>query len=252
MDTMRIAIVGYGKMGKMIHMAADRAGHDVKVIVDPFSNDKNVTVQEVRYIKKQDFDCLIDFSSPKTIIDNMKFYIDNAIPAVIGTTGWYDRLDEVKAMAEGTGAKLIWSGNYSLGVAVTMEIIRRAGQLFNKLDNYSVAVNEVHHRHKLDAPSGTGIMIANVLVDELDGKTRYTTNLNAQKDEISLTSQRIGEVPGIHTVTFDALEDTITIQHSARTREGFANGAVKAASWIIEQKPGVYCMDDFLSDFFRN
>lgn len=252
MDTMRIAIVGYGKMGKMIHLAADRAGHDVKVIVDPFSNDKNVTVQEVRYIKKQDFDCLIDFSSPKTIIDNMKFYIDNAIPAVIGTTGWYDRLDEVKALAEGTGAKLIWSGNYSLGVAVTLEIARRAAQLFNKLDNYDVAVNELHHRHKLDAPSGTGIMIANILVEELDGKTKYTTNPIAKKDEIALTSQRVGENPGVHTITFDALEDTITIQHAARTREGFANGAIKAASWIYEQKPGFYCMDDFLSDFFNN
>ncbi len=249
---MRIAIVGYGKMGRMIHRAAESAGHTVTAIVDPFATDKCVSAKDIREMDRANIDCLIDFSSPKTIMDNMAFYIENAIPAVIGTTGWYDRLDELKAMAKGTEAKLIWSGNYSLGVAVTLEITRRAAQLFNKLDNYDVCVNEMHHRHKLDAPSGTGIMFANVLIDELDKKTRYTTSPNAKADEISLTSQRVGEVTGTHTVTFDATEDTITIQHAARTRDGFANGAVRVASWLMEQKAGIYSMDDFLSEFFSN
>lgn len=248
---MRIAIVGYGKMGNMIHRAAENAGHTVTTIVDPFSPDKRVTSKTVGEIDKSSFDCLIDFSSPKTIIDNINFYIENEIPAVIGTTGWYDKLDAVKEKAEGTNAKLFWSGNFSLGVAVTMEIVRRAGQLFNKLDNYDVAINEVHHVHKLDSPSGTGIMLANILVDEMDRKSGYTTDPIAKPEEISLTSQRVGEVPGIHTITFDTFEDTITIQHSARTREGFANGAVRAAAWLVKQKSGIYKMDDFLSDFFE-
>lgn len=248
---MRIAIVGYGKMGKMIFKAAERNGHTVTTIVDPFSTEENVNAKSVAEIDKSSFDCLIDFSSPKTILDNISYYIENEIPAVIGTTGWYDKLDEVKKKAEGKNAKLIWSGNFSLGVAVTMEIIKRAGKLFNKLDSYDAAINEVHHRHKLDSPSGTGIMLANILVDELDNKSSYTTNPIAKNDEISLTSQRVGEVPGIHTVTFDSLEDTITIQHSARTREGFANGAIRAAAWLVNQKSGIYKMYDFLSDLFE-
>lgn len=248
---MNICIVGYGKMGKMIYKAAEKAGHSVTAIVDPFVEDKLVTAKTVQETDKSQFDCVIDFSSPKGILENINYYLENGIDAVIGTTGWYDKLPEVIEKANASSSRLMWSGNYSLGVAVTLELIKRAGQLFNKLPSYDVSVHEVHHCHKLDAPSGTAIMMANALIGEMDRKEKYTTLPNAKADEIAVTSQRVGEVPGIHTVTFDTFEDTITINHSARSREGFANGSVSAASWLQGKEKGVYNMDDFMSDFFK-
>ena len=230
---MRIAIVGYGKMGHMIEAAIKESGrHEICAIIDPLSDDKNITGKEINNETINGADVAIDFTAPDSAYSNIERYASLSLPAVIGTTGWLEKLPDAEKLVTASGMKLIYSGNFSIGVAVFLEIVRKAGAIINNIPAYDVAVREVHHRAKKDAPSGTAMMTASCLLDEISRKERIVQYSGGKIDE---------------TVTIDGSADTIEITHTARSREGFASGAVKAAEWLVNQNLGIYTMDDFVS-----
>ena len=246
---MRLAIAGYGKMGKMIQSLAISEGHEICSIIDPFSPDSSVTTKEITEKSVNGADAIIDFTSPESVYGNIEKYASLSLPAVIGTTGWLERLEDAEKLVRANHSKLIFSGNFSIGVALFLEIVRKAGKLIDSVEQYDVAVREVHHRAKKDAPSGTALMTAECLLSEIERKKRIERYRDGQiaEDAIGITSERVGYVNGIHTVTIDGPDDTIEITHTARSRQGFASGAIKAAEWLLDQKEGIYTMNDFIS-----
>ena len=165
---MKAAIVGFGKMGRAIYAVLSLRNHGIEGVIDPFSKDERVSGKEITEEMLKGVDCVIDFSSPECAVDNIKAYIDSGVAAVIGTTGWLDRLDEVKAYGEGKDPRIMYSGNYSIGVALFLKLVRKAGELYGKVSGYDMAVEEIHHNEKKDSPSGTALMIANTLLDTVD------------------------------------------------------------------------------------
>ncbi|MGN1164083.1 MAG: 4-hydroxy-tetrahydrodipicolinate reductase, partial [Candidatus Ornithospirochaeta sp.] len=248
------AIVGFGKMGKAILSVLEGKGHGALCIIDPFSQDNRVTGRTVGESTLRGADVVIDFSSPESACDNIRTYIDLGIPAVIGTTGWLEKLDEITAYAQGKDARVMYSGNYSIGVALFIRLVKKAGELYGKVNDYDVAINEIHHNEKKDSPSGTALMIGSAILDTVPSKKRILIGNSEGKigsEELQITSQRVGRVPGVHSVTFDSDADTITLTHSARSRSGFASGAVLAAEWILEtEKRGMLTLDDYLNETF--
>lgn len=251
---MNIGIVGFGKMGKRIYDLAHESSYCVKAVIDSFSDDSRVTSKSIDKSSLLDVDVVIDFSAPVTAIENIKKYVDLSIPAVIGTTGWYDKLDEVNSYVNENNGSILYSGNFSLGVAALLKIVSYASKLMNALPSYDVAVHEVHHNKKADSPSGTGLMVAEEIVKNLDRKDKIDCECQHEKIEpnvLHLSSSRVGSIPGIHEVIFDSDVDTITISHSARSRDGFASGALRAAKWLIaEKRAGLFSMDDLINNIF--
>ncbi len=247
---MNVGIVGFGKMGKQIYSCCMSRGIAVKEVFDPICADSQVTSKTLDKDKALSCDVLIDFSVPSGIIDNIRFYSDNSIPAVIGTTGWYDRISEVRSFI-GSESRIIYSGNFSVGVAVFLRIIRKAAEIIDRIPSYDIAVREVHHSAKADSPSGTARMISDVLLSNISRKDDVLIG-NAEgkisDKAIQVVSQRVGREPGLHDVVFDSEADTITLSHHARSRIGFALGALDAAEWLIRQKPGLYSIDDFIDE----
>lgn len=245
---MRIGLVGYGRMGKMIREQAFAAGHEVPVIVDPCSTAAEVTARELTS-RSTPLDVIIDFSETHVVVDNIERYGELKIPAVIGTTGWYDQIKRVAAIVENSGIGLVWSGNFSLGVNIFFQLVKSAAKIMNRFSQYDAMVHEYHHRHKSDSPSGTAQMIGEIMVLNLDRKTGVTSELHQrriEKSELHISSTRGGSVPGTHQVIFDSDVDTIVLEHSARSREGFAEGAVIAAEWVCG-KNGMFHIDDMMN-----
>lgn len=249
---MKAAIVGFGKMGKAIRDVIISEGDEAVAIIDPYSCDSSVTSRVLDSSALVDADIVFDFSSPASIVDNIIMYSHIGIPAVIGTTGWYNELDRIKAICSDDDTKILYSGNFSLGVALFLKIARRAGELFNKVSGYDVAIREVHHNAKADSPSGTALMIANELIDTLDSKERILIGNSDGKissDELQISSERVGREPGLHEVVFDSDADSIILEHHARSRSGFATGAVAAGKWLLgTDRKGFLAFDDFLDD----
>ena len=248
---MDIAIVGFGRMGHMVYSKIASSDDNVSAIIDPFAECDEITGREVCESALSKSDAVIDFSSPSAALDNAKLYAKLGIPAVIGTTGWYRNLDEIKDVVDGKNAKMICSSNFSIGVAMFLSLSRRAGELIDAFDSYDVSITEVHHRGKKDAPSGTALMIAEALLGRIERKNGLQIgNPDGMIDKslINVSSVRVGDVPGIHTIMIDGADDTIELTHSARSRSGFASGAVNAARWIVKKEKGIYSMDDFIND----
>lgn len=249
---MKVAIVGYGRMGRAIYSILQNSNVDVAAIIDPMSNQKEITSSVLDAEALEDADVVIDFSSPSSAVDNIIMYSKLGIPAVIGTTGWYGELDKVRAITEGDNSKILYSGNFSMGVAIFLRLVRRAGLLINKTKGYDAAIEEVHHREKADSPSGTALMIANELIDTIDEKDKILVGNSEgkiEKNALQITSMRVGKVFGIHEVVLDGDYDTITLKHSAKSRDGFASGAVEAAKWLYEtDRHGLLTMSDFLDE----
>ena len=248
---MNVAIVGFGRMGKLIYdMLKDSRNDAVSAVIDPVSPDSAVTALKADSTVLSGADVVIDFSAREAMRDNIALYSELGIPAVIGTTGWYRDREEIRSIA-GEKAKIICSGNFSLGVAIFLRLAEAAGRLIDSVDSYDVAISEIHHREKADAPSGTALMAAEKLLSVIGRKKGVqigNPDGKIGKDLINISSLRTGMVPGTHTVMMDGVADTITITHTARTREGFAEGAIKAAGWIIGKEPGIYTMDDFTDE----
>ncbi len=230
---MRIALFGYGKMGKMIAHVALQRKHEIVARID-------VDTKEIDYSK---MDVAIDFSMPNAAFRNISNCFDHGVPVISGTTGWLDEYEKVVAICHQKNGAFIYASNYSLGVNLFFELNRHLARILNKFEQYTVSMEEIHHTQKLDAPSGTAITLAEGIIEN----SRYTAwkSAQAQQDEIPIASKRIDAVPGTHTVVYHSTVDDIEIKHTAHNREGFALGAVIAAEWLVGKK-GVYTMKDVL------
>ncbi|MBW2992247.1 4-hydroxy-tetrahydrodipicolinate reductase [Candidatus Woesearchaeota archaeon] len=247
---MNIAIIGYGKMGKTVEKLAKEKGHKIVSVIDPKCPDvkKEITEEALK-----DVDVCIDFTHPDCIIDNITSIAKLGKNIVVGTTGWYDKMDEVKAIVEKNNIGMIWSGNFSIGVNAFFRIIESASKTFNNLDDYDVMVSEFHHKGKADSPSGTAKMIGDIIIKNIDRKKSIVTEelkRAIKPEEMHIASIRGGSIPGIHTITFDSPVDTIELKHTARGREGFATGAIMAAEFI-KGKKGLFSIDDMMKDVIK-
>lgn len=211
---MKLALLGYGKMGLMVEQAAALEGIDVTCVIDPISGSRG---------KLSDADVCIDFTEPGVVIENIKAAAEARVSMVVGTTGWYDRLDEAKSLVEESGIGLVYGSNFSIGVNLMFKITERAADLFSRFPSHDPFIEEAHHKHKKDAPSGTAISLKRI------AESKY-------EREVPTSSTRAGYFPGKHTVGFDSEADTLEIVHTARSRAGFAAGAVLAARWIAGRK----------------
>ena len=236
---MKIALLGYGKMGKEIEKIAVSRGHEIvlKINVD---NAKDLTVEN---LKKAD--AAIEFSTPETAYSNIQKCFEANVPVVVGTTGWTDHLNEVTKQCLEKNQSLFFSSNYSIGVNLFFKVNEYLAKLMNTHSEYNVELEEIHHIHKLDAPSGTAITLANHIIEQIDEKKNWINATTENKNEVGIISKRLGEVPGTHTVTYRSEVDEINITHFAHNRKGFAMGAVMAAEWM-KGKKGVFGMNDML------
>ncbi len=244
---MNIAIIGYGKMGHEIEKVAKAKGTAVRT-VDP--NNDSADYKEINEESMKDADVCLDFTHPDSVIGNIEKISKFKKNIVAGTTGWYGRMDEVKKIIKDAKIGLIWSGNFSIGVNIYFKIIENAAKIMNKISDYDVFVHELHHNRKADSPSGTAVMIGKILTDNIERKNKVVTEELKRKinpEELHISSTRGGSIPGTHTVSFDSPADTIELKHTARSREGFALGAVIAAQWI-QNKKGFYDIDDLMKD----
>jgi 4-hydroxy-tetrahydrodipicolinate reductase len=230
---MKIALLGYGKMGQVIERIALERGHEIVLKKDEFNT----------YEGLSDADVAIDFSVPTAAVTNISNSFHANVPVVSGTTGWLEHYDEMLALCATTKGAFISSSNFSLGVNIFFEINEYLAKIMSKLDSYKVDMEEIHHTQKLDAPSGTAISLAKGVIEN-SNYTNWTLD-QAKANEIHIEAKRIGEVPGTHTVTYNSTVDAIEIKHTAHNREGFALGAVIAAEWLVG-KQGVFTMKDVL------
>ena len=249
---MNVVLTGFGKMGREIYSVLEERGHNVVGVIDPFSLDKKVTAKSIEEASFEKADVVIDFSSPDNAVENIKKYMDISIPCVMGTTGWLERLNEVEEYGKERDVRVMYSGNYSIGVALFLKLVKKAGELYGKVSGYDASINEIHHTEKKDSPSGTALMVAEALLDTMPGKEKIligNSEGKIEKESLQITSMRVGKTPGVHSVVIDSAQDTITLTHTARSRSGFALGAVMASEWIIgTEKRGVLTLDDYLNE----
>jgi len=255
---MNIALIGYGKMGKMIEQIAVAAGHTISVIIDPLVQDAAGDHQIYKSIAFTDFtsvDAAIEFTQPDTAVANILALAERKIPTVVGTTGWHDHMEEVQKAADDSGSAIFWASNFSIGVNLFFQIAWHAVKMVNNFSEYDIAGLETHHNKKMDSPSGTAKVLAEGVLSLTDRKNKIvweTMNRKPEPGELHFPSMRLGSVPGTHSLFFDSPADTIEITHTARSREGFASGAVRAAEWLTaESRQGVYTIDDMLIDLFK-
>lgn len=230
---MKIALLGYGKMGQVIERIALERGHEIVLKKDEHNT----------YEGLLNADVAIDFSIPSAAVSNISNCFFSNVPVISGTTGWLEHYDEMVALCHEKNGAFLSSSNFSLGVNIFFELNEYLAKMMSKLDSYSIEMEEIHHTQKLDAPSGTAISLAKGVIEN----STYTNwTLEAPKEnEILIEAKRIGTVPGTHTVAYNSVVDSIEIKHTAHSREGFALGAVIAAEWIIG-KQGVFTMKDVL------
>ncbi|MFA9191833.1 4-hydroxy-tetrahydrodipicolinate reductase [Flavobacterium sp. FZUC8N2.13] len=231
---MKIALLGYGKMGQVIERIALERGHEIVLKKDEFNT----------YDGLSNADVAIDFSVPTAAVDNISASFNNNVPVVSGTTGWLDRYDEMIALCKEKNGGFISSSNFSLGVNLFFGLNEYLAKMMANIDGYKVTMEEIHHIHKLDAPSGTAISLAQGVIEN-SNYSNWTLE-NATENDILIEAVRTGEVPGTHTVTYDSGIDSIEIKHTAHNREGFALGAVIAAEWLAG-KQGIFSMRDVLN-----
>lgn len=249
---MKIGIAGFGQMGALIRQTALARGHLVPVVIDPQSDAKEVTAKELTCLSPP-LDVIIDFTSPQAVVKNIERYGELKVAAVVGTTGWYAQMERVANIVEESGIGLIWSSNFSLGVNLFFKLVETTALIMNRFPQYDVLVHESHHRRKTDSPSGTAKMIGDILIEKLDRKKSVLTRLpdrRIEDHELQLSSSRGGSIPGNHRVIFDSEVDTIVLEHNARSRCGFAEGAVRAAEWIYGRS-GLYNINDLMSSVVR-
>lgn len=252
---MKVALVGYGKMGKIIERIAKERGHQIVSIIDIDNQ------QDFESATFKSADVAIEFSRPNVAPANLRKCFAAGVPVVCGTTGWTAELPAIQAEMKAKNATLFWSSNYSIGVNIFSAVNKFLAKIMNRFPDYDVKMSETHHIHKLDAPSGTAITLAEGILDNLDRKNKWVKGTllaadgtlsgteQCKADELPISSERRGEVPGIHSVTYESAADTITITHDAKSREGFAMGAVLAAEFTAGKK-GFFGMNDML-DFLK-
>ena len=231
---MKIALLGYGKMGKVIERIALERGHEIVLKKDESNTFDGLSIADVA----------IDFSVPSAAVDNISNCFHANVPVVSGTTGWLEHFDEMVALCNEKQGGFISSSNFSLGVNIFFELNEYLAKIMSQFDSYKVTMEEIHHTQKLDAPSGTAISLAKGVIEN-SNYANWTMD-QAKNNEIHIEAKRIGDVPGTHTVTYDSIVDSIELKHTAHNREGFALGAVIAAEWLAGKK-GIYTMKDVLN-----
>lgn len=257
---MKIALVGYGKMGHMLEQTALSLCHSVVTTIDVFAEDAKVKIAAgdtkamVDAVVASGAEGIIEFTHPASVMDNIKALLPTKIPLVVGTTGWNDKKEEVAALAASCGGTIMTSANFSIGVNVFYKIVEEACRLVNNFEEYDAALWEMHHNQKADSPSGTAITIAETILKNTKKKDKLVFDAFHEKpkaNELHVSSTRLGYVPGTHTVMFDSPADTIEITHRARSREGFAYGAVHALEKLSDgikngnlSKGRLYFMND--------
>ena len=247
---MKIALIGYGKMGKEIERIARSRGHEIVCIID-LDNQNDFTSEAFRSA-----DIAIEFTNPQAAYGNYLRAFEAGVKVVSGSTGWLkDHGDDVRRLCTDEGKTLFWASNFSLGVAIFSAVNKYLARIMNQFPEYDVAMEETHHIHKLDAPSGTAITLAEGIIENLDRKTRWvkgtlqapdgtvTGTTQCAPDELPVSAIRRDEVPGIHSIRYDSAADSITITHDAKNRSGFALGAVLAAEYTA-QHTGLLTMED--------
>lgn len=230
---MKIALFGYGKMGKMIASLAEKRGHQIVAKIDVGESNINFS----------DMDVAIDFSTPDAAFHNISSCLKNNVPIISGTTGWLNDYEKAVALCNVEKGAFIYASNFSLGVNVFFELNQYLAKIMKNLKQYEIAMEEIHHTQKLDAPSGTAISLAEGIIensDEIAWKMEGST-----APGIPIRSKREGQIPGTHTIDYTSKVDTIEIKHTAHNREGFALGAIIAAEWLIGKR-GVFHMNDVL------
>lgn len=227
---MKIALVGYGKMGKTIEQIALSRGHEIVSIIDINNPD------DFESAAFKSADVAIEFTTPATAFDNyIKCFAAN-VPVVSGTTGWTARMGEIKEMCEKEGKTFFYASNFSIGVNIFFALNKYLAKVMNNFPSYDVRMTEVHHIHKLDAPSGTAITLAEGILENIDRKDRWTLETAEKATDLPIHAIREGEVPGIHEIIYESDVDTISIKHDAKSRAGFALGAVVAAEFTAGKK----------------
>lgn len=231
---MKVAILGYGKMGRMVEQLLMEQQQTIVATID---NEQEWQMKMADFLSA---DVAIDFSMPSVAVENMKRCFAHHIPVVVGTTGWLDQLETVKAICQQSGGSLVYGSNFSVGANLFMQLNKLLAGMMNVEPQYDASLEETHHTAKKDAPSGTAITLAKGLLEQVDRYQKWELTDSPSSDDIlPVTALRIGEVPGIHKITWHSEEDDVVIVHSAHSRKGFAAGAVRAALWLPSH-PGIY------------
>ncbi len=236
---MKIALIGYGKMGHEIEKIALQRGHEIVCTIDINENSKFDSPEF------KSADVAIEFTSPDSALQNYRKAFAANVPVVSGTTGWLEHLEEIKQACENNGQTFFYASNFSLGVNIFFALNNYLAKVMNRFPDYDVQMEETHHIHKLDAPSGTAITLAEGILDNLDRKRSWSLDEAKDENELQIKAFREGEVPGIHTVIYESEADSIRITHDAKSRKGFALGAVLAAEFTKDKK-GFLGMTDML------
>lgn len=226
---MKLALIGYGKMGKLIEEIALSQGHEITI-----KSSQRDGLLKTHVSRLQEIDVGIDFSHPSQVLEHVQIFASCQKPLIIGTTGWEEMLPKVKSLIEEARMGCLYAPNFSIGANLFMQIVSHAAELMNGFEEYDIGGVEFHHRQKLDTPSGTAKALAKKVMEKMVRVNRF-----------EFASVRCGQIPGTHTIEFDSAVDTITLTHQARSREGFARGALKAAEWIIG-KQGFCTMEDLI------
>jgi 4-hydroxy-tetrahydrodipicolinate reductase len=232
---MKIALLGYGKMGKVIESIALNRGHEITLKIDEHSRGYDI----------KSVDVAINFSTPDSAVNNIREALENNIPVISGTTGWLSELETIQSLCRTKKGAFIYASNFSLGVNIFFELNKNLAKMMQALSDYKVDLEEIHHTQKQDAPSGTAITLAEGVLENSNYKT---WELAPSKDlnTLEITAKRKDDVPGTHSVNYNSNIDSISLTHTAHNREGFGLGAVVAAEWIIG-KTGIYTMNDVLN-----
>ncbi len=244
---MKLAIVGYGQMGQLVEQCAKNRNLEIASTIDPFH--PKATHKTFDESSMEGVDVCICFTQPDAALGNIENVCKYQKNAVIGTTGWTGRMENVRKMVEESGIGLVYSSNFSIGVNIFFKMIEQAAQVMNQFDVYDILAYEAHHNRKIDSPSGTATTIANLLLQKIDRKTKvYEEKLDRkiEPEELHFASMRGGHIPGTHAVLFDSEFDTIELKHTARNRIGFATGAVLASEWIRDKK-GLFTEADMMN-----
>lgn len=235
---MKIALIGYGKMGKVIEQIALERGHSVVAI---YSSQNPIVSDELKQA-----DIAIEFTNPDSVISNIQTCFECQVPVVVGSTGWNEELTSITTLCAKNNAALLHASNFSLGVNIFFKLNENLAKMMDKLPQYEPKITEIHHLQKLDQPSGTGITLAEGLLTNFNSKSTWINTPTNNKKELEIVSIREPNVPGTHAVSYQSAIDEIEIKHIAHSRNGFALGAVIAAEWLLNKK-GVYTMQDVLN-----
>lgn len=237
---MRIAIIGYGKMGKTIEALALKKGYEIVLkTTGKFPADESS-------LKESKADVAIEFTQPDKAVKNLLMCAKAQIPVVTGTTGWYDHLSEVENEFKSHSGKLIYSSNFSIGVNIFFKLNEYLSRIMDRYDSYDPLIKETHHTEKIDSPSGTAITLAEDIIFQMKRKDAWENELSGNGEKLSIISKREPNVPGTHEISYTGLNDELSIKHQANNRDGFALGSILAAKWLLHQESGVYSMRDFL------